>query len=103
MFGMVITNVGNEKFSLAGTISDPVEMHIDCFGPFLLDCVVRKSIGSGIVYLNRHGWLWMADFKEKGADGHGLLAIDVGGSNFGLGRQTHDIGYDAGDGVNGAI
>ena len=53
--------------------------------------------------MNRRGWLWMDKFKEEGADGHGLLAVDVGGSNFGLGVQTHDIGHDAGDGVNGGV
>ena len=31
------------------------------------------------------------------------MGIDVGGSNFGLGSQTHDIGHDAGDGVNGSV
>ena len=109
VFGMVITKVGttwlsvDDKFYLAGTIADPVETNIDCFGPFLLDRIVSKDVGSGIVDLDRRGWLCMAEFKEEDADGHGLLFIGVGGSNFGLNRQTHDIGHDAGDGVNRAV
>ena len=43
----------------------------------------------------------MAELTDEGADGHGLLAIYVGGPNFGLGSQTHEIGHAAGDGVNG--
>ena len=52
VFGMVITKVGttwlsvDDKFYLAGTIADPVETNIDCFGPFLLDCVVSEAVSS---------------------------------------------------------
>ena len=33
----------------------------------------------------------------------GLLAVDVCGSNFGFGSQTHHIGHDAGNGVDGTV
>ena len=52
VFGMIITKAGTmwlpvgEKLSLAGKITDPLETHIDCFGPFLLDCVVSEAVSS---------------------------------------------------------
>ena len=39
-------------------------MHIDCFGSFLLDHVISEYVSSGIVDLNRRGWLFMDKFKE---------------------------------------
>ena len=33
----------------------------------------------------------------------GLLAVGVGGSNFGFRSQTHHVGHDAGNGVDGNI
>ena len=31
------------------------------------------------------------------------MAVDVGGSNFGFGGQTHHVGHDAGNGVDRAV
>ena len=33
----------------------------------------------------------------------GLLAVDVGGSNFGFDGRTHHVGHDLGNGVDGAV
>ena len=34
---------------------------------------------------------------------YGLLAVDVCGSNFGFGSRTHQVGYGAGNGVDGNV
>ena len=31
------------------------------------------------------------------------MVVDVGGSDFGFGGRTHNVGHDAGDGADGAV
>lgn len=52
----------NKKIALAHSILDPIEAHVHCFGALLLDCVVRKAGGGGVVGLDGCWWLWMAKF-----------------------------------------
>jgi hypothetical protein len=69
---------------LTDAVFDPVEVHVDGFGPFLFDGVVGKSRGGGIVGLRWRGWLWMASFSKGDAYGEGFLSVEEQGTNFGF-------------------
>jgi hypothetical protein len=66
MLGMVVSkDFGtwppiDEEMLLTDAVFDPVEAHVDGFGPSLFDGVDGKSCGGGIVSLQWRGWLWMA-------------------------------------------
>ena len=82
---------------------DPVKAHVHRFRLFLFDGDVGKAIGGGVVDLDWSDRLRVTTFEEQGADRDGLLAFDVSGSNFGSGSQTHHVGHDARNGVDGTI
>ena len=48
------------------------------------------------------GW-GVAKFAEQCANEYGFLSIDIGGTDFGFGGRSHDVGHDFGHGVNGSI
>ncbi len=48
------------KLVLANTVMGPIESHIDCFGSFLLDCIVGDTGGGTIVADEYSRWLWVA-------------------------------------------
>ncbi len=89
--------------ALGGTVFDPVETHVNGFGAFLLNCVVRKTNSGGVVDLDGCGWLGMAHFGKGGADGNSFLGIDVSGADFCFGCGAHDVSHNFADGVDGAI
>ena len=45
----------------------------------------------------------MTHFGNSGANGDGLLAVEISGSNFGFGRRAHHIVHDFGHSVKRAI
>jgi len=57
VFGVIITQIFgsrapvDEELFLAHAVLDPVEAHVDGFGPFLFDCVVGETGGGGVVGL----------------------------------------------------
>ena len=62
---MVVTKVGDTRLSvdqelaLACTILYPIKAHVDRFRTCLLDGVVGKAVGDGVVDLDWSGWLWV--------------------------------------------
>ena len=74
VFGVVFPEVGasggpvNLEVALAGTIPDPVEVHVNCLRPFLLDSIVRKPHRCGVIYLHWSGGLGMSEFLKGRAD-----------------------------------
>ena len=48
----------------------------------MLDGVVDKAVGGGVVDLDWRGRLWVTQFVEYGAYWYGFLAIHVGGANL---------------------
>ena len=97
MFCVVITEIlaawapVNEELPLLRSILDPIKAHIDGFGAFLLDGIVGKTDGGGVVDLHWGRRLWMPEFGECGSNRDGLLSIDVGGANFGFGCGAHYV------------
>ena len=68
VFGVVGSKVGasglpiNLEVALVVAITDPVEEHVDFFRPFMLDGVVGKSNGCGVVNLYGSGGLGISEF-----------------------------------------
>ena len=93
----------DEELTLSCVIVYPIKAHVDCFRSFLLDGVVGEAVGGRVVDLDWSGRLWVTYFKEQGLYRDGLLAVDVGGSDFGFGGRTHHVGHDLGNGVDGAV
>ena len=69
----------------------------------MFDVPVGKALGGGIVDLRWGGHLMVTHFGESGANGHGFLAVEISGSDFGLGCRSHHIAHDFGYGKNRAI
>jgi hypothetical protein len=65
----------NVKLFLANAVSNPVKAHVDRFGAFLLDRVIRKTFGGCVISFQGCGRLWVAYFGYTGADGACLLTI----------------------------
>ena len=70
VFGVVVTKVGASrglvklKVALEGMIPDPVEAHVCCLRPFLLDGAVCKTNLSGVIDLHESRGLGMSEFFE---------------------------------------
>ena len=65
VLGLVVTKVGDTwlpvyyELALACTIADTVKAHVDRFQPFLLDGVIGKAVGDGVVDLDWSGRMWV--------------------------------------------
>ena len=70
VFGVVVTNVGasgvavNVEVAPAGAIPDPLEAHVDCFRPFLIDGVIGKSNCCCVIEFYGSVGLSMSEFFE---------------------------------------
>jgi hypothetical protein len=93
----------HQKLLLPDTITNPVETHVHSFGTFLLDGVVGETFGSGVVHLHGGGWLGVLELSEGGAKRDGLLAIDVGATNFRLRSGSDNNVEDFANSENGSI
>ena len=54
-------------------------------------------------YLHGRGWLGVSKFAEQCADVDGFLSIDIGGTKFGFGGQSHDVEHDFRHSFNDSI
>ena len=74
VFGVVFPKVGasggpvNIEVALAGAIPDPVEAHVNCLQPSLLDGIVCKTNCCGVIDLHGSGGLVMSEFFECRTD-----------------------------------
>ena len=48
------------ELTLLDTVTNPIESHIDCFGSFLFDRVIRDAGGACVVGGDGRRWLRMA-------------------------------------------
>ena len=109
VFGVIVAEVFgsrtpvNEELFLVYSVFDPVESHVDGFGSFMFDCVIREAFGGGVVHLHGGWWLRMTDLFQGGSNGDCLLAIDVRGTDFGFSRRAHDVAHDTRDGEEWSI
>ena len=68
VLGVIVAQVSDsglpldEELTLACVVVYAIKAHVDCFRSFLLDGVVRKAIGGGVVYLYWCGRLWVPQF-----------------------------------------
>ena len=56
------------ELALAFVVSEPVEMHVHCFGAFWLDFAVYDCISHSIVHLEGCCRLLMAEFLQNDSD-----------------------------------
>lgn len=88
VLGVVVSKVCGSRFpldmilALLDSVLEPVEPHVNSFGAMLFDCVVEDAIGTGIVNLERGGWLGMTELEEGLPDRHSVLGIDECCSSF---------------------
>ena len=54
----------DEELTLACSVAYPIKAHVDHFQSFLLDAIVGKAVGGGVVDLNWRGRLWVTQFAE---------------------------------------
>ena len=54
----------DEELTLYCAVAYPIKAHVDCFRSFLLDVVVGKAVGGGVVDLGWRGGLWVSQFAE---------------------------------------
>ena len=79
MFRAAISFVGlslfpvDEKLTLADSVSDPIESHVNSFGAFLFDSVVCDTGGCAVVGLDWGGWLRMSELFETSSERAGLF------------------------------
>ena len=98
MFRVVVALVIPSRFpvgivlSLLLAVTYPKEAHVECFGTFLLESVVREADGSSVVSLD---WstgfrLLMAKGLQTVSNGNAFLTVEVEGARFGFGRAADD-------------
>ena len=70
VLGVIVAQVSDaglpvdEELTLACVVAYPIKAHVDRFRSFLLDGVVGKAVGSGVVDLDWRGRLWVPQFAE---------------------------------------
>ena len=70
VLGVIVAQVSDarlpvdEEMTLACAFAYPIKAHVDRFRSFLLDGVVGKAFGGGVVDLDWSGRLWVPQFAE---------------------------------------
>ena len=70
MLGVIVTKVCDaglpvdEELTVACAVAYPIKAHVDRFRSFLLDGVVGKAVGGGVVDLDWRGGVWVPQFAE---------------------------------------
>ena len=70
MLGVIVAQVSDdglpvdEELALACAVAHPIKAHVNRFRSFLLDGVVGKAVGGGVVELDWRGRLWVPQFAE---------------------------------------
>jgi len=68
--------------ALTNMVANPIEMHVNGFGPFLFDVVIGNSSGCGVVSLYWCGGLGVAQFLEGNVQRTSMLGIEEQGTKF---------------------
>ena len=70
VLGVIVAQVSDsglpvdEELTLACAVAYPIKAHVNRFRSFLLDGVVGKAVGGGVVDLDWRGRLWVPEFSE---------------------------------------
>jgi hypothetical protein len=90
VFRKVVSKVFNPWFpvdfelALIGSVTDPIESHVNSFGALLCDGAVDDATSCEIVSLE-WGWrLWMSQLDKCCSEGYSGTGIEEEGSNFSL-------------------
>ncbi len=92
MLGVVIGNVGgtggpkNTELFLVYAIADPVEPHIDCLGPLLLDGAIHDAGRRRVVGSYGSRWLRVPHFMECDPEYCAIFCIVEQPTDFGFSR-----------------
>jgi hypothetical protein len=71
MFGPVVGHVRfagppeETELDLGFTASQPVKLHVHCFGLPWLNVACDNSKGSAVISLHQCGWVWVAHFFQE--------------------------------------
>ena len=96
---LVVAKVGATRFpldkemALSFMIFDTVEAHVDRLWSLLLDGIVGELFFRLTFDEESIGRLWVVKFADSVMDREGLLAINEGGADFGIGSWSRDIAH----------
>ena len=82
LFGNVVPKVAlawspvDAEVATLDLVLDPIESHVNCLGPSLVDGLVDNHISRDVVGDHGGGWLWVAHFGQGLLEDHGFLAVD---------------------------
>jgi len=65
----------NVKLFLANAVTNPVKAHVDRFGAFLLDRVIRKTFGGGVISFQGVGVCGWPNSAKQVQMGHASLPL----------------------------
>ena len=85
---------------MADAVTDPVEMHVDGLGAFLLDGVICDASRGGIIGDDRSQRLGVSEFFEANANGAGFLGIVENGGQFSFSGGRYNFFEDLTRDVN---
>jgi len=99
MFGKIIGTVGvastkNVKLALVSLITDPVKMHIYCFGAFLFDGVIDDATSGTVIHLQWGCRLWVFQFVQGNAHGAYHVCIEEKGTKFSFSSTGNNLAHD---------
>jgi hypothetical protein len=109
MFGEVIGLIEtaflpvDDKLALASMAANPIKLHADCFGSFLLDGVVGNARSSSVVSCNWSWWLWMAEFFECDSQWACFASIVKECCKFGFDSTSEDFAHDVAHAMDGTV
>lgn len=109
MLGEIIGTVGfarfpeNMELALADSVPYPIKAHVNSFGTLLFDSVISNASGSGVISLERGGWLRVPKFFKGNADGASVFSIKEQGTKFSFSGTGKDRAHDLAEDVKGTI
>jgi len=93
----------DDELTILDAILEPIEMHVNCFGPFLFDSSIEDAAGDTVVSWDDSGQLGPSHFMEGLLEGGSGLGIDECRAGLGFGGRREDIAHDASEDMEGSI
>ena len=109
VFGEIICKVigtGAPKdleLALVRAIAEPVETHVNGFGPTLFDSVVDNAGSAAVINLNGSGRLRVTHVREEGAKHDTFSSVKKGSAKFGFSGGGENDPHNGAECMDGTI